>query len=158
MITYESAKEYFKYKKFIDVSDINFRYIIDNSFPFVRNKKISSILDIEEDMEYYKDHMKYLKKFVDLYWDKTIITPLPIKEFFKLVNSDYGDNYVKLISLSVIELEFFSFNEVIDYVNIHINNNHFILYTYVYVGTHKLRFKFLDKKEYPVISFLNDID
>ena len=88
---------------------------------------------------------------VDLYWDRTVITELPHNDFFYIID-DSGAKYLKSVSVAVRTIEFDSFGEITDYIDKNLNNNHFILYTYVNAGRHRLRFAFLDKKDYPTLK------
>ena len=156
MISEESAKEYYKYKKFLETSEYYHRHDWENSFQsFKRHKIIGDILgiDIEEEYnEYYRSHKETIQNLVDLYWDKATITPLPHMDFFYILESDWGDKYVKSVSVAVGIVEFDSFEEIIDFIDKKLNNNHFILYTYVNTGRHRLRLAFLDKKDYPTLD------
>jgi hypothetical protein len=156
MISSESAKEYYKYKKFLQTSEYYLRSEWEGSFQsFNRHKQISDILGIDIEEEYNEligSHKENIQKIVDTYWDRSIITELPHNDFFYILESDWGDKYVKSVSVAVGTIEFDSFGEIADYIDKNLNNNHFILYTYVNAGRHRLRFAFLDKKDYPTLK------
>ena len=155
MISSESAKEYYKYKKFLETAEYYHRNDWENSFQsFKRHKSIGDILgiDIEEEYnEYYRSHKETIQNLVDLYWDRTVITELPHNDFFYIID-DSGAKYLKSVSVAVRTIEFDSFGEITDFIDKNLNNNHFILYTYVNTGRHRLRLAFLDKKDYPTLK------
>ena len=156
MISEESAKEYYKYKKFLETAEYYLRSDWENSFQsFGRHKIIGDILgiDIEEEYnDYYRSHKETIQNLVDLYWDRTVITELPHNDFFYILENEKGNKYVKTTSVAVVTVEFDSFKQITDFIDKNLNNNHFILYTYVNTGRHRLRLAFLDKKDYPTLK------
>jgi hypothetical protein len=72
--------------------------------------------------------------------------------FFYVLENEQGNKYVKTASVAVVTVEFDYFKQITDFIDKNLNNNHFILYTYVNTGRHRLRLAFLDKKDYPTLD------